>query len=436
MDKLNVGIIGFGTVGSGTAELLAANAGIIRERTGLEIAVRTVADLDILRDRGVDLEGIRLTTEARDIISDPEIDVVVELIGGLEPARTFILDALNAGKHVVTANKALLAECGPELLRAAERRRVYLEFEASVGGGIPLIRAIREGLAANRIRRMIGIVNGTTNYILTQMAEKAVSYEQAVREAQALGFAEDPPTLDVEGTDAAHKLAVLLTLAYGRPVSFQAVYRQGITALTPEDIRFADEFGYRLKLLAVARDRGERGVEARVHPTMIPRDHILANVNGPFNAVYVEGDFVGPTLYYGQGAGRKPTASAVVSDLMEMARRLALSKSGYFPPLGPDFSARRDLRIQPMDDLETVYYIRFYALDRPGVLAGISGILARHGISIASVIQKGREVNGAVPIVMLTHEARESDVQKAVAEIERSAGVRPGTAVLIRVEAA
>lgn len=434
MPRINVGIIGFGTVGSGTVDLLAANAEAIRDRTGSEIVVRTVADLDISRDRGVFLERSRLTTDARKILADPEIDVVVELIGGLEPARTFILEALAAGKHVITANKALLAEKGLELFRTAERNRVYLEFEASVGGGIPVIRMMREGLAANRIGRIIGILNGTSNYILTQMTEKAIPYDQAVREAQALGYAEDPPTLDVNGTDAAHKLAILLALAFRRPVSFPAVYREGIDRLTPEDIRFAEAFGFRLKLLAVARDRGGRGVEARVHPALIPRDHILANVDGPFNAVYVEGDFVGPTLYYGQGAGKKPTASAVVSDIMDVARRLSLSDTGYAPPLGKDFDRRTELLIQPMDDLEMVYYIRFYALDRPGVLARISGILAGHGISIASVIQKGRAVDGAVPIVMLTHEAREQDIRKAVTGIDQSREVTPGKTLMIRVE--
>lgn len=434
MAQIKIGIIGFGTVGTGTVEALFVNKALISDRLGSEIVIRKIADLDIRTERGIHLDKNLLTTDAKEVLADPEIDIVVELIGGIEPARTFILEALKNGKHVVTANKALMAEKGVELFRAAEQHKVHLAFEASVGGGIPVIHTMREGLAANRIRHIMGILNGTSNYILTEMTQKGIPYEQAVKEAQALGYAEDPPTLDVNGTDAAHKLTILITMAYGRPVSFDAIHREGIEYLTPEDIQFAEEFGFRLKLLAIARDRGDQGVEARVHLTMIPRDHILANVTGPFNAIYVDGDFVGPNLYYGQGAGKKPTASAVVSDIMDISRRIMQPEANFLAPLGRDFSQKKELVIQKMDDLEMIYYIRFYAMDQPGVLAVIAGILAKYKISIASLIQKGREVNGAVPIVMLTHEAREKNMQKALLEINQSKEVSPGKTVLIRVE--
>ena len=432
MQQVNVGIIGFGTVGTGTVEILLQNRDIISDRVGCEVVLKKVADLDIQSDRGLSIEPEILTEEAMEIIDDPEIDIVVELMGGIKEANDYILGAMKKGKHVVTANKALLAEYGEEIYRAAEQNKVSLAFEASVGGGIPIIRSLREGLSANRINNMMGILNGTSNYILTQMTQKGLPYEQVVQEAIDLGYAEDPPTLDVDGTDAAHKLAILMSIAFGHPVSFNNIYREGINRLKPEDIQFASEFGYCLKLLAVARDKGD-SVEARVHPAMVPLDHIMANVNGVYNAIYLEGDFVGPNLYYGFGAGRRPTGSAVVSDIIYLARHIRHGITNLMPPLAHTSSQKRVIAIQPIEALNTAYYFRFSAVDRPGVLSKISGVLGDHQISISSVIQKGREVDGSVPVVMLTHEAQESNVLKALKQLDQL-DVLTDKTMVIRVE--
>jgi len=333
---------------------------------------------------------------------------------------------------VVTANKALLAERGPEIYEEARRHQVSIQFEASVGGGIPIIGALAGGLAANRISGIMGILNGTSNYILTRMTREGLPYDRVVDEAVALGFAEDPPTLDVDGTDAAHKLTILLSLSLGTPVRFSSVYREGITAITPDDIRFAGEFGYAVKLLAIGRKVGE-GFEARVHPAMIPKGHILASVEEAFNAIYLVGDAVGPNLYYGLGAGKYPTGSAVVSDIMDLARRLRHGTGTYRPPLGSYREESPTFLAAPMEDHTGPYYFRFSAVDQPGVLSKIAGILGAHRISIASVIQKGREINGPVPIVMLTHEAREADVRKAIESINRLDVVTDPT-IVVRVE--
>ena len=398
------------------------------------MVVRRIADLDIETDRGVPdrPDPAIFTTNAMDLILDPEIDVVVELMGGLEKAREFILKAMENGKHVVTANKALLAEFGWEIYRAAERSGVTLAFEASVGGGIPIIGALKTGLSGNRIQTCMGILNGTSNYILTKMAQENLSFDAAVAAAVALGFAEEPPTLDVDGTDAAHKLAIMISIAFGSAVDFGHVFREGIVAITPDDIRYAREFGYHIKLLAIAKDLGDQ-LEARVHPVMIPKNHILANVHEAFNAIFLEGDFVGPTLYYGLGAGRRPTGSAVASDIISLARDAVMEKRGIVPPLGHVQPPEKSISIQPMDELVTSYYFRVSALDTPGVLSTISGILAQNGISISSVIQKGRDQKGSVPIVMLTHEARESQTQKAIRLIDDLDVVTDKT-VVIRVE--
>ncbi len=433
MQSVNVGIIGFGTVGSGTFEVLTKNREIIRNRVGAEVVVKKIADLDIESDRGVPVDPGLLTREAMDVITDPDIHVVLELIGGLGEAKEYILEAMERGKHVVTANKALLAESGEEIYACAERCGVNLAFEASVGGGIPVIRAFREGLSANRIDTIMGILNGTSNYILTRMTRKGLPYQEAVQEAIDLGYAEDPPTLDVNGTDAAHKIAILISIAFGMPAPFGSIYRQGIDYLTPDDIRFAEEFGYCIKLLAIARDRGD-GIEARVHPAMVPKDHIMANVNGAYNAIYVEGDFVGPNLYYGLGAGKRPTGSAVVSDIIWLARQIRHGISGLMPPLAHVRPQGGGISIQPIESLNTAYYFRFSAVDEPGVLSRISGVLGEHRISISSVIQKGREVNGSVPIVMLTHEAKESNVIKALS-LMNELEVLTDRTVMIRVEA-
>ena len=328
----------------------------------------------------------------------------------------------------------LLAEHGAEIYAAAEKHGVCLAFEASVAGGIPILRSLREGLSANRIGSLMGILNGTSNYILTEMTQKGHPYEQAVQEAIDLGYAEDPPTLDVDGTDAAHKLAILVSLAFGNPVPFDRIYREGIDRLTPDDIRFAREFGYCIKLLAIAR-HSEEQIEARVHPTMIPLDHIMANVNGAYNAIFVEGDFVGPNLYYGLGAGRRPTGSAVVSDIVDLARRITNLSSKPIPPLGHARPLQEIPTFSPIESLKSAYYFRFSAVDRPGVLSKIAGILGEHQISIYSVIQKGRKINGTVPIVMLTHEAQENSVLKALSDMA-GLDVLTDTTLMIRVEGA
>jgi len=418
MKQVNVGIIGFGTVGAGTAEILLNNREIIEKRVGLEIVLKRIADLDLESDRGITLpEGV-LTNDAPGLLNDPDIDIVVELVGGLTVAKQFIRTALNNGKHVVTANKALLAEFGSELYETAARKGVNIAYEAAVGGGMPVVGALRDGLAANNTTTIIGILNGTSNYILTRMATDGLPYEDAVNGAIRLGYAEDPPTLDVDGTDAAHKLAILISLAYGVPAPFESIYREGIDKLTQNDIEFAEEFGYCIKLLTVARDLGGE-VEARVHPAMLPKGHILSNVNGAFNAVFIEGDYVGPTLYYGQGAGRKPTGSAVVSDIMDIARKIKGGSDRIVCPLGFADSTGQTIRIQTMQNLKTAYYFRFSALDKPGVLSKIAGILGEKNISISSVIQKGRDADGAVPVVMLTHEAYERNVTEALEQIDK-----------------
>jgi homoserine dehydrogenase len=420
-------------VGCGVVRLLTEHRERLAQRLGTELILKKVADLDLSRPRPpVALASSYLTNRNQEVLDDPDIDIVVELIGGTDAARELVLEAISRGKHVVTANKALLAHHGNEVLAAAARAGVEVAFEAAVCGGVPLLLALRQGLAANRIEEMFGILNGTCNYILTQMSQHGMSYSQALREAQAQGYAEADPTLDVEGIDTAHKLAILMSVGYCSRLEFDAIAVSGISGLDPLDLQFAREFGYAVKLLAITRDDGER-LEARVHPTLIPRDHMLANVHGAFNAVYLTGDAVGPILLYGQGAGMMPTASAVVSDIMDLARNLRQGVKLRVPPLGCETALERRRRIKPLDEVVTNYYFRVAALDRPGVLSQISGILGRHAISIAAVIQKGREVAGAVPIVMITHEAREADVRVALAEIDRLEVVSPPT-VFYRIE--
>jgi homoserine dehydrogenase len=365
-------------------------------------------------------------------VDDPDIDIVVELIGGTLEARDLALAAMERGKHVVTANKALLALHGNDIFAAAAQAGVEVAFEGSVCGGIPIILTLRQGLAANRIQEILGILNGTCNYILTQMSQSNQPFAEALAEAQAAGFAEADPTLDISGGDTAHKLAILMALAYGARLDFDAVSVAGIDGLDPLDLQFAREFGYAVKLLAITRDDGER-LEARVHPTLIPREHMLARVDGVFNAVHLTGDAVGPLLLSGRGAGMLPTASAVVSDLLDLARNLNHGIRRRLPPLGCDAALDNRRAVKPMDEVVTNYYFRFAALDRPGVLSLISGILGKHNISIAAVIQKGREVKGAVPIVMITHYAREADVRRALVEIDALDAVSPPT-VMYRIE--
>jgi len=425
---INVGIIGFGTVGTGTASILLNNRGLLRERTGIDINLRRIADIDIKRDRGIRLPKGILTAKADELIGDPDIHIVVELIGGTTVAKDLILKAIAGGKHVVTANKALLATHGAEIFRAAGRRNVELGFEASVAGGIPIVKVIREGMVANRIKAVYGIINGTTNYILTKMTEEKAGFSEVLAEAQKLGYAEADPTYDIEGIDSAHKLAILASLSYGSRFSIKDVYREGISWISPMDIEFASELGYKLKLLAIAKE-SEGKVELRVHPTMVPEEYLISKVDGVFNAVYVEGDAVGSTLYYGRGAGDMPTGSAVVSDIVDIARNIVTNSVGRIS-LEP---SRKAKSLMKMDEVQSMYYFRFSAIDKPGVLSKISGILGKHNISIVSVIQKGRHEGKAVPLVVLTHKAREKNVLAALKEINRLSIVA-GKSVFIRVE--
>ena len=426
---VNVGIIGFGTVGTGTVRILLENREILKERLGFEINLRRIADLDIVRNRGITLpEGV-LSTDVDALLNDPHIDIVVELIGGIRPAKDFILKAISNHKHVVTANKALLATAGNEIFTAAVQAGVEIGFEASVAGGIPIIKVIREGLVADRIKAVYGIINGTSNYILTKMTEENVEFSEALEEAQDLGYAEADPTLDIEGIDSAHKLAILASLAYGIPISYEDIYREGISQTSPQDIEFASELGYTVKLLAIAKE-SDSEIELRVHPTMLPKEYLISKVDGSFNAIYVEGDATGSTLYYGRGAGDMPTGSAVVSDIVDIARNIRANAIGRIPVITKTL---KDVRIKRMDEVISKYYFRFSALDRPGVLSKISGILGNYNISIASVIQKGRRVGEAVPLVVLTHEAREKDVRQAIREIDQLPVVMDKT-VFMRVE--
>ncbi len=434
---IKVGLIGLGTVGTGVVKLIQANQDLIRRRLGCRLELVKIADKDIKRDRGVSLQKGVLTTKVQDLIADPEIEIVVELIGGYDPAKKFILSAFAHHKHVVTANKALLAVHGEEIFEAAERTGCDLGFEGSVGGGIPIIRAVKEGLAANKILSIYGIINGTSNYILTQMTAERRPFKEVLVEAQKKGYAEADPSYDVEGIDSAHKLAILVTLAFGTPVTFKEIYTEGITQITPLDIEYAQELGYQIKLLAIAKWNKKNDIngeiEARVHPTMIPKDYLIATVRGVFNAIYLVGDAVGETLFYGKGAGAMPTASAVVSDLIEIGRNVLKGSSGRVPVAAFQKKDRRPIRLRPMDEILSLYYLRFMAEDRPGVLSKISGILGKHNISISQVLQKGRKQGGHVPVVMMTHQAVERDVRSALTEIDEMSYVS-GKTVLIRVE--
>jgi len=432
MKQIHIGLLGFGTVGSGMVKILLENREVIESRLGASLALKRIAVHDLERDRGVAVDASLLTTDVETVIDDPEVDIVVELIGGYKPAKNFILKAIENGKHVVTANKALLAVHGHEIFSAASQRGVEVGFEASVGGGIPLIRSIKEGLVANHIQSLFGILNGTANYILTKMTDQRIPFSEVLKEAQALGYAEADPTFDIEGIDTAHKLTILLAIAYGVPIDFDAVYTEGISKVTPLDIKFIKEFGYRIKLLAISKDDGG-AVEARVHPTLIPDDSMLANVNEAYNALYVKGDAVGNVMLYGAGAGMMPTGSAVVSDLVDVARNILRGAVGRVPSVGYQPAGTKARRIKSIEELKTEYYFRFSAEDRPGVLSKISGILGKHQISIKSVHQKGRDLVGAVPIVTITHEAKEAAVRMALSEIDQLEVVKDKT-VLIRIE--
>jgi homoserine dehydrogenase len=415
--EINVGLLGFGTVGSGTARILLEQQKIINARFGGNINLKWICDKDRGSDRGFPVpEGI-LTDDLDMVLNDPDVDIFIELIGGLEPARTFVLKAIDKGKHIVTANKALLATHGFEIFRAASEKGVEVGFEASVGGGIPCIKAIKEGLAANNIQTVMGIMNGTANYILSRMTEEGEGFEEVLKDAQKLGYAEADPTYDIEGIDTAHKLAIMSTLAFGCKVTLDDIFTEGISGITPVDIAFAGELGYKVKLLAIGRS-SEEGIEVRIHPTMIPASHLLAQVSGAYNALYMTGDSVGKVMLYGMGAGQMPTGSAVVADVMDIARDIAAGAVGRQHAFGIPFDSIRPAVIRPVAELSGKYYCRFNAKDRPGVLSAISGILSNHGISIESVVQKKHDFETIVPIVMLTHEAVEKDINSALKEIE------------------
>lgn len=428
--SVNVGLIGLGTVGTGVARALVEKAHLLEQRIGARIVLKRICEKDLRRKRAAPLARERLTTEARQILHDPEIQIVVELIGGIQPAKTFLLEAMRRGKHVVTANKALLAEEGHELFAAADRYGVDLYFEASVGGGIPIIKALREGLIANDLNTILGIVNGTSNYILTQMRDQQLSFHEALAEAKHHGYAERNPSLDVEGHDAAHKLAILALLGFGTHVRVADIHTEGISHVSLADIQYADELGYCIKPLAIAK-QVDHELELRVHPTLLAKSHLLANVNGVYNAIYVHGDLVGAELFYGRGAGQNPAASAVLSDIADVARNVALGIAKRVPAYCPN---QHVVRLQRMGEIETRYYMRFMVIDKPGVLAAIAGILGRHHISIASVSQKERRAARIVPVVMMTHEAKEDHVRNALKTIARL-GIVKSTPVAIRTEA-
>ncbi|MBI5206836.1 MAG: homoserine dehydrogenase [Candidatus Firestonebacteria bacterium] len=426
--KINIGIIGFGTVGAGTVKVLTDNRELIKTKLGTEILIKKIADKDIKTPRPVKVSSEILTTKPEDILLDPEIDIVIELIGGYSPAKEFILQALKNKKHVVTANKALLAMHGGEIFETAYKNNVNILYEASVGGGIPVLRALREGLSSNKINAIYGIINGTANYILSKMSSENSSFVDVLNEAQEKGYAEKDPSFDIEGIDSAHKLSILAYLAYGCFFPFKNIYTEGISQVTPLDITYARELGYVIKLLGIIKNINNR-IELRVHPTMIPIDYLLASVNGVFNGIYISGDPVGDTLFYGRGAGALPTGSAVVSDVMDIARHILNRTTSI-----PEFKWQNEYKeIVPMNEIETSYYIRMNTLDESGVLSKIAGIFAKYNISIFSVIQKGKSINNKVNIIMMTHKSIEKNMRQAITEID-SLPVVNTKSMIIRVE--
>ena len=433
MKPVRVGILGLGTVGGGTVKVLRRNAAEITRRAGREIHVTHAVARDIGKKRDLPLDGIQLLKDARALVDNPDIEVVVELIGGYEPARELVLRAIDNGKHVVTANKAMIAAHGNEIFAAAQKKGVMVAFEAAVAGGIPIIKAIREGLAGNRIQWLAGIINGTGNFILTEMRDKGRDFADVLAEAQKLGYAEADPTFDVEGIDAAHKLTILAAIAFGIPLQFKKAYTEGITRIARIDVENAEALGYRIKHLGIAR-RTEQGVELRVHPTLIPERRLIANVDGVMNAVVVRGDAVGPTLYYGAGAGAEPTASAVVADIIDVVRTLTSDPNNRVPHLAFQPDAISDLPILPVDQIETAYYLRMQAQDKPGVLADVTRILADADISIEAIRQR-EPVPGEdrATITMLTHRVRERHMNDAIARIEALPSIE-GKLTRIRLE--
>ena len=433
MEPVKVGLLGLGTVGGGTVNVLKRNAEEITRRAGRGIQVTHASARDLSKPRICDTTGIKLTTNPGEVVDDPEVQIIVELIGGDTLAKDMVLAAIANGKHVVTANKALIAKHGNEIFAAAQKQGVMVAFEAAVAGGIPIIKAIREGLAGNRVEWLAGIINGTGNFILTEMRDKGRDFADVLAEAQALGYAEADPTFDVEGIDAAHKLTILASIAFGIPLQFDKAFTEGITQITREDVNYAEELGYRIKHLGVSR-RTDSGVELRVHPTLIPERRLIANVDGVMNAVLVKGDAVGPTLYYGAGAGAEPTASAVVADLVDVTRTLTSDPENRVPHLAFQPDALSDLPILPMEQVETAYYLRMEASDKPGVLADVTRILAGMSISIEAMMQKeATDDVTTVPVIILTHRIAEGQMNDAISRIEALDSIQ-GKVTRIRLE--
>jgi homoserine dehydrogenase len=418
VQSVKIGILGLGTVGSGTVSVLKRNSKEISRRAGRGIEITRAADKNLDSPKTCDLSGIELTDDAFSVVNDPEIQIVVELIGGTGIARDLVMQAIENGKHVVTANKALIAMHGNELFAKAQEKGVTIAFEAAVAGGIPIIKAIREGLAANRIEWLAGIINGTGNFILTEMRDKGRNFADVLAEAQALGYAEADPTFDVEGIDAAHKLTIMASIAFGIPLQFYKAYTEGISKISQEDVQYAEELGYHIKHLGIAKKTAQ-GVELRVHPTLIPKRRLIANVNGVMNAVVVKGDAVGPTLYYGAGAGAEPTASAVVADIVDIVRALTTDPENRVPHLAFQPDSLKDTPILPMSEVITSYYLRICTEDKPGVLADITRIFSEQDINIEAILQKQpEEEEGLVPIIMLTQPVVEKNMDEAIAQIE------------------
>lgn len=413
--QVNIGIIGLGTVGTGVARVLLEQNELLKTRSTLSFNLKTIVELDWSKDRGLDLTGVHCTTKVQELLEDPDINIVVETIGGYEPAFSFISRALKNRKHVVTANKALLATKGIELYKIAQENDVDLLFEASVGGGIPIIKGLREGLIANRFESIYGILNGTSNYILTKMHQEGLEFSEALKGAQEKGYAEADPTLDISGKDAAHKLTILSSIASNSPIPYEKLYVEGITGITKMDIRFAQSFGFTIKLLAIYRQMKD-GLDLRVHPTLIEDSHLLAAVNNELNAIFVKGDFVGNTMFYGPGAGERPTASAIVGDIVDLSRDLLLQEGEKY--CNRAINLTENVKLIPIEEVSNRFYLRFLTQDMPGVLSMISGVLAEYGISISSMVQlENEEKDNYIPIVLLTHEAKENSMEQALQKI-------------------
>jgi len=429
MRKINIGLIGFGNIGCGVVKILKQRKTLLTEKIDTEIVIKKICDKDITKKRDVVLDKNLLTRDVNEIINDPAIDIVVELIGGINPAKEFILNALKNGKHVVTANKALLAECGNELFSMAGERGKNIYFEASVGAGIPIIKSIREGLVANKFNCIFGIVNGTSNFVLTQMSKEKCSFANAITLAKAKGFAEKDPTLDIQGIDSAHKLVLLTYLAFGKIVSIKDIFIEGISQVSASDIAYAKELGYEIKLLAIAKKELDE-LEVRVHPTLLPAEHLLSSVDGVFNAIYVSSDLAGDLMFYGPGAGQLAASSAVVSDIVDLTQDI---KAGLFRPTLNSIKDSSIKGLRKIDEFENKYYIRIMAVDKPGVLAKVAGILSKFGISIASVTQKERLRSQMVPVVMVTHEVKEKNLRGALKMIDQLTEIKEKS-VAIRIE--